>query len=77
MSEGSWVGLDVHARSVVRGKPSASDSVTTVWRQVTSSSNCQVVVQVWRSPGTWTTLTFRHTPTSEASPPPLVLVPVP
>ena len=49
----SWVPVmvQVHARSVVRGNPSASDSVTRVWRQLPSASNCQVVVQVWTSPG--------------------------
>ena len=61
------VMVQVQRRSVVRGKPSASDSVTAVWRQVPSASNCQVVVQVWMSPGTCTTMTACQAPT-ESSP---------
>ena len=57
--------VQVQATSVVRGKPSASDSVTRVWRQVPPASNRQVVVQVWRSPGTCTTITACQMPTSD------------
>ena len=52
----------VQGRSVIRGNPSASDSVSTVWRQSPSGSKRQVVVQVWMSPGTSTTTTVRQVP---------------
>src|SRR6202008_1125487 len=70
--------VHVQARSVVRGNPSASDSVTRVSRQVPAASNCQLVVQVWTSPGTWITTTACQVPTSaEAELLPLLLAPEP
>ena len=59
--------VHVQAASVFCVVPSATECVTAVFRQVPLASNTQVVVEVWRSPGTWTVVTACQVPTRETA----------